>query len=393
MVLFAWMQTVLFASELGGGFGHIARLLRVARALAMRNFRPLFVVRDPVEVFPALAPHGYPVFQAPDLLPRHRRESGPESAGSFADVLEAVGFGEPARLRPALEVWRSLLELARPALVVADYAPSLCLATLGGPPTVVVGSGFTLPPPQLAGFPPLVEGKTSVADEAALLASVAAVQHSRGRPAPLALPALLRPEAHFVVSVPELDPYARWRLPAARGGLLDLPAAAETRRRSVFAYLAAEAPITARVLRALGRTGIEARAYVRNRHRLPPGGPREGGVVLEPEPTPLGNALAEAGVIVHHGGSGTAHQALLAGRPQVIVPCHLEQTLTARALERLGVAITLGDAEMPLMERKLTEAVHDDGWAARAAALGAELRSREQPSRLDQLVDLCLAAR
>jgi UDP:flavonoid glycosyltransferase YjiC (YdhE family) len=51
--------------------------------------------------------------------------------------------------------------------------------------------------------------------------------------------------------------------------------------------------------------------------------------------------LPRAAALVHHGGIGTALQALAAGIPQLIVPVFLDQPDNGRRLERLGVAATV----------------------------------------------------
>ena len=46
-------------------------------------------------------------------------------------------------------------------------------------------------------------------------------------------------------------------------------------------------------------------------------------------------------LIIHHGGIGTTELALAVGRPQLLLPRHLEQNLTGRALKDIGVALVL----------------------------------------------------
>jgi hypothetical protein len=48
--------------------------------------------------------------------------------------------------------------------------------------------------------------------------------------------------------------------------------------------------------------------------------------------------LAKAGVVLHHGGSGTVAAALAAGTPQVVAPLHFDQPFWAGRLEAMGVA-------------------------------------------------------
>ena len=52
---------------------------------------------------------------------------------------------------------------------------------------------------------------------------------------------------------------------------------------------------------------------------------------------PFSAVLPRAAALVHHGGIGTAAQALAAGRPQLGMPMTFDQPDNAARLERLGV--------------------------------------------------------
>jgi rhamnosyltransferase subunit B len=68
---------------------------------------------------------------------------------------------------------------------------------------------------------------------------------------------------------------------------------------------------------------------------------RAAGVNVHEHLLPLGTALSHKAVIVHHGGIGTAIQALTLGRPQLILHRHMEQHFNAHILARLGIAKSL----------------------------------------------------
>jgi rhamnosyltransferase subunit B len=61
---------------------------------------------------------------------------------------------------------------------------------------------------------------------------------------------------------------------------------------------------------------------------------------------PFGELLPRARALVHHGGIGTAAQALRAGVAQVVVPMAYDQPDNAARLERLGVASTLSQRRL-----------------------------------------------
>ena len=86
---------------------------------------------------------------------------------------------------------------------------------------------------------------------------------------------------------------------------------------------------------------------------------------------PFGELLPRAKAIVHHGGIGTAAQALRAGIAQVVVPLAYDQPDNAARLERLGVASVL-------TQRRLN-------GANLASTLGALLARPDLSSRLSDV--------
>lgn len=84
--------------------------------------------------------------------------------------------------------------------------------------------------------------------------------------------------------------------------------------------------------------------------------------------------------VVHHGGAGTTHAGLRAGRPTVICPFFGDQPFWGRRVQALGV----GPAPVPQsrlsVERlaaAITQATTQPELAARAAELGAKLRAED----------------
>jgi UDP:flavonoid glycosyltransferase YjiC (YdhE family) len=65
------------------------------------------------------------------------------------------------------------------------------------------------------------------------------------------------------------------------------------------------------------------------------------GSILHVKYAPFGRLLRRAAAISHHGGIGTAVQAMAAGIPQLVVPVGYDQPDNAARLQRLGVARTL----------------------------------------------------
>ena len=92
---------------------------------------------------------------------------------------------------------------------------------------------------------------------------------------------------------------------------------------------------------------------------------------------PYSLLFAHAEIIVHHGGIGTAAQALRSGRPQLLTPHIVDQPDNAHRLERLGVArvVPLPQWQAPRIVRELLHLKSEPAYGTRAAAIGKEVRS------------------
>jgi UDP:flavonoid glycosyltransferase YjiC (YdhE family) len=106
------------------------------------------------------------------------------------------------------------------------------------------------------------------------------------------------------------------------------------------------------------------------------------GVVLRCGYVPHSLLFPHAALIVHHGGIGTTGQALLAGKPQLIVPHMGDQSDHAHRIRRLGIGLSLEAGRftarraVPIVRRLLSEPSYlSTAKSARACLL------REQGSK------------
>lgn len=358
---------VFLVNELGGGFGHIRRLLTVAERLAAET-RPVLFVPNPVA--PPLAGCPFPCLAIP---PQPARRPPPPRFG-LADVLTLSGYTEPAAIEALLAGWDERMERLRPALFIGDSAPSARLASLGRVPFVAIGDGYVLPP---AHRPmPRRVGSAPLEDDAAVLARYADVQARRGHRAPPNLTALWCGTRDVVCTYPTLDPYQAHRQAAASGPLTPppppLPPATHP---ALFAYLAPTAKGGA-AFAALARLDLPTRVYVRDAAwTAPPGADH---LTVLTEPGDLRAEMAAASLIVHHGGNGTTETVLALGRPQLLLPNHLEQALTADRLRRCGVGAVPWAWEDPLaLAQAMTAAAVSEPLAQAAQSLARSLPPME----------------
>src|SRR3546814_7122075 len=140
------MAHILVGYELGGGHGHVHRLMPLVRALEQRGHRVTFFLRNIRENAGLLSRERRAVLPVPDLVARIPGAPVPAPLATYLDIMCTAGFYRRQTLHAGMMAWNTLLAQARPDLVVADHSPVLLLACLGRFPVVQVADGFTLPP-------------------------------------------------------------------------------------------------------------------------------------------------------------------------------------------------------------------------------------------------------
>ncbi len=384
------MGTVLLGWELGDGLGHVVKLLEVAHELAAHGHTPVLALKDFAVARSLLRDVPFQILQAPiwwQPIPTSFR------ASSYADILALKGFADADGLTLLVGAWQALIDHTEADLVICDFAPTLCLAAHGVLPTMVIGIGFAVPPAQGHEFPPLGPRFGTIMPTSRLLEVVHEVQRRRRRPAPETLPALVAGSARFVHTIQEIDAYKATRTDAVveplrpPGPPLPPPAPA-----SFFAYLNAEYPGVDLILPELAAAGFHGAAYVRGAPARVVDAARRAGVAIHEEPVPLTPALANAAVVIHHGGLNTAEAALAAGRPQLTLPIHLEHILTARALEGLGVGRFLtGHYQAKAVSELLRAVSAPGGCSHQALAFAHTIEARYYQGCLLKIIDCCRA--
>ncbi|MEV4143073.1 glycosyltransferase [Amycolatopsis sp. NPDC049691] len=104
---------------------------------------------------------------------------------------------------------------------------------------------------------------------------------------------------------------------------------------------------------------------------------------------PQAEVLKHAGLVVHHGGTGTVLGSLAAGLPQLILPQGADQFANAENLSRLGLARALvGDEiRIPAIETAARELLTDPKPRELARGVAAEIAEMPPPEQvLDELV-------
>jgi UDP:flavonoid glycosyltransferase YjiC (YdhE family) len=386
------MAAIFFGWELGANLGHVGKFLPLARALRDRGHDVAWAVAS-AAVGPLLEKEGFAWHLAPAGAERPR----PGPPLSFADILLRFGYADAAGLRDRVEGWRALMQESGARLVLADFAPTALLAARGlGLPAMLYSSGFCVPPP-IAPTPGLrpwlaVPAARLQAIEDAVLAGINTVLAHHGRPGLAALWRLFAVAEDALLGFPELDHYAQRGAARYWGALPDAslgapPAWPDLPGTRLFAYLRRDCAHHEAALAALHELGLPTVAFIPDLTAEQEARFAAPHLVFSRAPVDLGAAAATAGAAVTYAGFSTTTRFLLAGKPLLLLPGHLEQYLLARRIAALGAGRCIpADGPPAGLAAALRHVVTDPGHAAAAQAFARKYAAFPQETVLANLV-------
>ncbi|HEX7046010.1 MAG TPA: nucleotide disphospho-sugar-binding domain-containing protein [Gammaproteobacteria bacterium] len=384
------MARVLLAWELGAGLGHLVPLAAMGRELTQAGHECAYVLRDLGHAHTLLDVRHTRLYQAPLLLPAWRNG---DIAWTFADILANIGYRNPAPLTGLLAAWRGIYADFKPDLIVFDHAPTAQAAARGLniPTALLARSGFTIPPaitplPRVRPSDGNSNGGSRAQDlerETAVTRVLNTALESLDIPPLEFVGQLFDADARVLLSLPELDPYGPrddveyWGpLEHDAGVAPEWPAA---NRPKIFAYLRAfqTRPALLDTLRASGASVV---AHFSDMDAAACAQQSSNTMKVSRQIIDIRRALAECDLVITHGGS-LVGAALIAGKPLLMLPLHLEQQLTASAVETLGAGLSAPRLMPEGMRNKLERLLREPSFGAAARAFAA--RYPQYPASLE----------
>lgn len=373
------MSRIAYAWEFGAGLGHIGAFLPMARALRERGHRVEWIVAQVGATAKLIAREDFSWLQAP--MAQETPRAGPPL--TYADILLRFGYGNPTDLLGLVEAWRRLFQMTGAELVMVDHGPTALLAARSlGLPAVLFSSGFCVPPrrvptPNMRPWVPLPPEQL-MSIERETLASINTVLTHYGSSAIDGVAHLFDVAEDTLLGFPELDHYADRGAARYWGNLPDAGVGAPPPwpvlpGKRLFAYLRKDCVHHEKVLAALVALGQptviffpDAPAPTLERYAAPH-------LVFCRTPVDLERTAAEADAAVTYASLATTTRFLLAGKPLLLLPFHLEQYLMARRVVDMGAGL-LADPEQPAddLPQKLQGVVYDPVFAGNAAAFAAK---------------------
>jgi hypothetical protein len=390
------MSHILYAWELGRGYGHVAGVLPLVRKLRRDGHTVTLALRDLSRVDVLLSGDALPVLQAPVWFPE---TVGLPPAVNYAEILFVVGYLTAAGLESLVRGWRALFARVRPDLLIVDHAPTALVASRGlTMARALFGSGFFSPPrvhPMPSIRPSLAVPPDRLLQSEQRAVDVINTVLDRLHAPPLRILAdLFDVDEDFLCTFAELDHYPDrpgahyWgaQFLTTEGAPPEWPAGAG---HKIFAYVEPAHRDFERMLQHLGEgphrvlvhaPGTDDR--IRRRYGAP-------SLEFAAAPLQMARVTAECDLVVCHGGSGTVVATLLAGRPLLLLPLHPDHSLTARAVVELGAGVMVPEDEVGISYRRLLTEALAPAYRERARAFADRYADFDQDRQVERMTARC----
>jgi hypothetical protein len=339
------MSRILFAWELGGGYGHLGPFRPIAEVLMERGHQVTIAAREIERASVVFGATAATITQAPLCSKTYSGIAEPPL--NYAEILMRYGYLDAPQLRGLVRAWRGLLDLTEADVVVADHAPTALLAARAtGHARVVTGSPFTIPPllnpmPNMRSWIDVPAERLANSDASVLKcinASLPAGTVKLDR-----LSELFEGAEQLIAGIPETDPFGprdRENYLGLHAGLIGAVAprwpVGEGAR--IFAYLNSEYRHLEATLAALAASGERCVLFVVGITAALRGRYESERMVFSDGLLDMDLVVSDCDFCVCHGNFGTVCEVLRRGKPLLILPIDLEKYLLGMLLAKDGVA-------------------------------------------------------
>ena len=388
---------IVFAWELGAGYGHITSFLPFAKELRQRGHRVSWILRDTSNFHMLSNNCEDAVFQAPVYIPK---DKGREVINNYSDLLYRHGYRKTDELVMLLRSWECLFDQLNPDLLVCDHSPTALLASREYDFSVAsIGIGFFCPPdcsplPSLQLSNSILHETLQQSDEV-VLSVINSAMESLGRSALLQVSSLFDIDEHFLCTFPELDHYSRrdqnsyW---GAYGGgeSGEAPVWPKAKGPRIFVYLQKNRVSTEYVLKALENLGWPSIVHFTRSLQSKNCGHDNDTISYSAKHLDIEKVCQGADLIICHASHGTVSMALLAAIPLLLFPSHQEQLILSHRLRQYGLGL-VGESRMGVegVEKQLLELKNSTDFKEKSLAFAKKYSEFCPAEQIKLLADRC----
>lgn len=389
------MSRIVFCWELGGGYGHYGQIIPLARSLRDAGHEIFLIFKDLSRAHQVLANEKFTVLQAPVWLPS---PVGLPTPANYADILLHSGYLEADYLRGLLDAWRSLFLLLSPNLIIFNHSPTALLAARGLTINrITLDQGFGLPP-RLHPLPPMrwwQKSQASSNTEQRALSSINQALISLKLPTLTSLVDLFETEESFLCAFPELDHYP-FRDPNTSywGTISDLGTGVSARwpigkSPQVFVYINPSYLGFSELIAALQKSPCRTLLHVPGLSATQISKYESATLIFSSQPVNMSQVCKEADLVICHS-PGTGTSALLAGKPVLLLPTQMEQTMFSMRVEQLGAGVRVGAEEKkPLYKKHINALLTNNTFLLAAQCFAERYKDFDEAEQLKKMTARC----
>jgi hypothetical protein len=367
---------ILFAWEMGKNFGHATQIAEIARILLKRKADIYIALKNPAAGMPFMKEFEGRILQAPYHPPQMPK--GWKSL-TYAEGLVPCGYMNADQLTPVIAAWRGLYNLVKPDILVTQAAPTALLAARDTDiKRMTFGRGFDVPPlsDPMPVFRYWQQHDTEVIRkrEDRLVKTInESLKRLRAKPLKNFAQAI-ETDKEFLCTFKELDHYKERNDSKYYGALFSTNTGERIEwrmkaLRRIFVYMDPSRPPFAVCMEALRKLPESFDVIA-----ACPGLPATAIKKLEKSslrivggPVMLENLLEDCSLAITNGSSGLCHGLALAGIPMLMLPLHVEQIMSARAVGRSGMGLALlGQLTPAHIATKIEQILADDKFTDNA---------------------------
>ncbi len=379
------MPNIVFAWELGGGYGHLGPFRPLAERLIDAGHSVSAIVKDLARTAKVFRGLPISIQQAPIKLGRPVNYNPTPS--TFCHLLQNMGYSDHLELATMIQAWRTLFQAAQPDCFVFDHCPTGMLAARGWDAVqYTIGTGFFCPVDEfplreMAPWRPLKE-EVRADHERQLVDRINEILLTNGQPTIDRMGEIYssmtdnllttfkeldhfsdRPDAEYLgawsntgESIAEDSQDSLW--PEGRG-------------RRIYAYLKPNKSIKP-LLAWLSGQG----------HRVLVVGDGLNGSELSKTVGPnvrilnthidLGKVRQNCDLAITNANHGTCCEFLLAGCPLLLIPLTFEQSVLSHRLVELGVAVVASSEQPRQVIQQLSAALSTEQHRHKAEAFAQQ---------------------
>ena len=391
------MSRIVYAWELGSGYGHLAAFLPLAKALRTVGHEVIFVIKELTHAESLLGQQGFDYLQAPLWQLQLDTLTHPIN---YAEILFKAGYLSKPGVTGLVKAWRKQLALLQPDLLIVDHAPSALLASRGAAfKRLTLGSGFYAPP-QISPMPSIrldarITQTKLIETENLALSVINSVTQNLSIPPLQTLCDLFAVDTSLLCTFPELDLYPQRGAADYIGPIFSLDECThfdwpDAIGPKVFVYLQAGFAHSEEIIAALSTLPVRAVVHspilepaLMQKYKQP-------NLWFSTAPLHMGQASREADIAICNAGMGTVSAMLLAGTPLLLFPTHQEQFMLASAVVRCGAGMLVTDpGAKPDFPKWIMDLITQQRFHRAAAAFQDKYRDFNQTQQLDNMVARC----